>query len=581
MKVHHYLGLFCLVLALTYADDIDDSDEVTVEIEEEPIEEVTYSSPTPSDSNKVYIAEHFDDESKFAKTWVKSEAKKEGISEDISKYDGFWAIESPTKDGLKGDKGLVLKSKAKHSAISSRLSRPFIFNTKPLVVQYEVLFQDGQECGGAYLKLLTDGVETKNLNHFHDKTPYTIMFGPDKCGTDHKLHFIFRHVNPKNASIEEKHCKKPKERIDDFFTDKLPHLYTLILKPDNSFEVMVDNKLINSGSLLDDFTPPVNPPEEIDDPKDKKPADWDEREKIPDPEAVKPEDWDEDAPAQIVDENAEIPDGWLEEEPKHIPDPDAIKPDDWDTEMDGDWEAPLIDNPTCANSPGCGKWEPPLINNPKYKGKWNAPLIDNPNYKGKWKPKRIPNPDYFEDKHPFKMQSISAVGFELWSMSDNILFDNLIITEEMRIADEWAAATFEKKRLKIAKDSESIVEKLAKLTTEYPALWIVYILGLSIPVILILYVCCKPSSPASQESNAEPVSTKKKTDDLTPDDIPPAEPINNEEDEDKEKYSDQEGEEEEEKDQVEGEVEPEVAPEIVEEIPPNVPETRKRKPRKE
>ena len=34
------------------------------------------------------------------------------------------------------------------------------------------------------------------------------MFGPDKCGSDSKLHFIFRHVNPKNGSVEEKHVKK-------------------------------------------------------------------------------------------------------------------------------------------------------------------------------------------------------------------------------------------------------------------------------------------------------------------------------------------------------------------------------------
>ena len=40
------------------------------------------------------------------------------------------------------------------------------------------------------------------------QTPYTIMFGPDKCGSDAKLHFIFRHVNPKNKTVEEKHCKK-------------------------------------------------------------------------------------------------------------------------------------------------------------------------------------------------------------------------------------------------------------------------------------------------------------------------------------------------------------------------------------
>lgn len=97
--------------------------------------------------------------------------------------------------------------------------------------------------------------------------------------------------------------------MDETFSDKLPHLYTLILRPDNTFDIKVDKKIIKSGSLLDDFTPPVNPPAEIEDPDDKKPEDWDEREKIPDPNAVKPDDWDEDAPAQIVDESAVMPDG--------------------------------------------------------------------------------------------------------------------------------------------------------------------------------------------------------------------------------------------------------------------------------
>jgi len=29
------------------------------------------------------------------------------------------------------------------------------------------------------------------------------MFGPDKCGNDVKMHFIFRHVNPINGTITE------------------------------------------------------------------------------------------------------------------------------------------------------------------------------------------------------------------------------------------------------------------------------------------------------------------------------------------------------------------------------------------
>ena len=114
---------------------------------------------------------------------------------------------------------------------------------------------------------------------------------------------------------------------------------------------------VNHGTLLDSFTPPVNPPAEIEDPNDSMPADWvfhqtfskllffnifncspsqDEREKIPDPEASKPEDWDENAPQRILDESAEKPSGWLDEEPDMIADPDAVRPEDWDDEMDGE-----------------------------------------------------------------------------------------------------------------------------------------------------------------------------------------------------------------------------------------------------
>lgn len=62
---------------------------------------------------------------------------------------------------------------------------------------------------------------------FQDRTPYTIMFGPDKCGEDYKLHFIFRHQNPLNKDFEEKHAKRPDVDLKKFYTDKKTHLYTL------------------------------------------------------------------------------------------------------------------------------------------------------------------------------------------------------------------------------------------------------------------------------------------------------------------------------------------------------------------
>jgi calnexin len=60
-----------------------------------------------------------------------------------------------------------------------------------------------------------------------DKTPYTIMFGPDMCGVDHKYHFIIRYRNPKTGAYTEHQAKKTTEPLDTYFTDKKSHLYTL------------------------------------------------------------------------------------------------------------------------------------------------------------------------------------------------------------------------------------------------------------------------------------------------------------------------------------------------------------------
>ena len=42
---------------------------------------------------------------------------------------------------------------------------------------------------------------------------------------------------------------------------------------------MVDGHVDADGSLFEKFEPPINPPEEIPDPDDKKPTDWVDEEK--------------------------------------------------------------------------------------------------------------------------------------------------------------------------------------------------------------------------------------------------------------------------------------------------------------
>ena len=57
--------------------------------------------------------------------------------------------------------------------------------------------------------------------------------------------------------------------------------------PNNTYNVLVNGQTEKTGSLLEDFDPPFNPPKEIDDPEDSKPEDWVDEEKIPDPDAKK------------------------------------------------------------------------------------------------------------------------------------------------------------------------------------------------------------------------------------------------------------------------------------------------------
>lgn len=515
------------------------AEEATVSTQAQTDEEsFRYKSPVPA--GNAYLAEHFDIPDAFKDQWVQSEAKKDGADSDIAKYDGEFAIETPDEENrLKGDYGMALRTKARHHAISSALNRPFVFENRPLIVQYEVMFQNGMECGGAYLKLLSQpqslGPQVQQkitvpemMRAFNDKTIYSIMFGPDKCGTEQKLHFIFQHKNPKTGVFQEKHWKQAKNaggamggKFNEVFVDKKSHQYTLIVSPDNTFDILIDGRSEAKGSLLDDFDPPVNPPKEIEDADDSKPDDWDEREKIPDPEATKPEDWDEAEPQEIADPNAEKPVGWFDDEPSLIPDPEAVRPRDWDEDMDGMWEAPLVDNPRCKDA-GCGEWKAPMIANPKYKGKWRAPMIDNPAYRGKWKPRKIANPEYFEDLQPFfHLQPVVAVGFELWSMSDGILFDNLLVTDDRAVSTQWGEdGFFTKRRVLDGKAGGGVSAfftnafvTFVDYSTQYPWLWAIYVLALGIPTAFIIGYCCmSPSKSSSDEDDMDEVARRKKTD---------------------------------------------------------------------
>jgi len=261
---------------------------------------------------------------------------------------------------------------------------------KTFVVQFSVKHPQDIDCGGGYLKLTPAGLDQEK---FSGDTDYNIMFGPDICGTStKKVHVIFSYKG-KNLLI------KKDIRAE---SDKLTHVYTLIVNPDNTYEVRIDGEKKESGSLEEDWD--FLAPKTIKDPAESKPSDWVEAQ-IDDPSDKKPEGWDDT--------------------PKQIPDADAVKPEDWDDEADGEWEAPLLDNPAYK-----GEWKPKNIANPAYKGPWVHPEIDNPEYK--------------PDANLYAYDSFGAVGIDIWQVKSGSIFDNIIITDSVAEAEKFLADTFTK-----------------------------------------------------------------------------------------------------------------------------------------
>merc|ERR1712003_225980 len=222
---------------------------------------------------------------------------------------------------------------------------------KDLIIQYQAKYEKDVECGGGYLKI---GPKIDDLTTFGDPTVYNIMFGPDKCGYTKRTHLIF---NYKGTNVLKKTDLAYKQEDDG-----TSHLYRMVLKPDNTVRVEIDEEKIYEGSIKED---------------------------------------------------------WEVLKPKEIADPADTKPDDWDDEEDGEWEAPMKDNP-------------------EYKGDWYVKRISNPAYKGIWEAKKIANPEYEDDNTVYKYADFGFLGFDLWQVKGGTIFDNIIVTDDVAEADTFA-----------------------------------------------------------------------------------------------------------------------------------------------
>lgn len=279
------------------------------------------SSGNIASKKGLFFYETFDEGDVFESgKWVKSNKEKYNDQPILIKP----AMNCPSE--LLEDKGIELTKEMKFYGFGAKFPSPLVVKDQDLVVQYEFK-ADAFQCGGAYVKLPQASV-LSNFGDLDNETPYTIMFGPDRCGSTNKVHFILQHQNPITKKWEEKHfIDAPTAK-----TDADTHLYTLHLRKDNSFAIYIDKVLEKEGNLLTSMEPSINPPQIIDDPTDKKPLDWVDEAKVINPDAKKPDDWDESEPATILDTTAEKPAGWLDDVEPMIDDPESEKPTDWDDE---------------------------------------------------------------------------------------------------------------------------------------------------------------------------------------------------------------------------------------------------------
>ena len=85
----------------------------------------------------------------------------------------------------------------------------------------------------------------------------------------------------------------------------------------------------------------------------------------------------------------------------------------------------------------------PWTDNPEFTGEWQPRMVANPEYSGEWSPPMVPNPDFVDDTKVHAVcKNCEFVGIELWQVKAGTIFDDIIITDSLEEALEYARETF-------------------------------------------------------------------------------------------------------------------------------------------
>jgi len=174
-------------------------------------------------SSKIFFSETFGDG--WENRWTTSKWKdSEGTAGSWVTTAGKWFNDE------KEDTGIQTSQDSRFFGTSASFDS-FSNEGKTLVIQYQAKYEKDVECGGGYIKV---GPKMEDATKFGDPTPYHIMFGPDKCGYNKRTHLIFTYKGKNVLKKSDLAYKQENEGTS--------HLYRMILKPDNTVRVEIDEE---------------------------------------------------------------------------------------------------------------------------------------------------------------------------------------------------------------------------------------------------------------------------------------------------------------------------------------------------
>ncbi|KAJ3450256.1 calreticulin and calnexin [Anaeramoeba flamelloides] len=135
--------------------------------------------------------------------------------------------------------------------ISHRFSKPLDFSENGIIFHYTIRWQFPLNCGGAYVKFFREPksflFDPKTVNGL---TPYSLMFGPDRCGSKSVVHFRISTKRKLEETQESKNYEKHLKKTASVPLNLIAHSYMLRVYQ-GKYELKIDNEIRSEGLLSD------------------------------------------------------------------------------------------------------------------------------------------------------------------------------------------------------------------------------------------------------------------------------------------------------------------------------------------